>query len=101
MKKGDTVSVVISKGKEEKPHITVPIDITIEYTGTQPNQEQKVLIYIQDANRSMTTPAETFTITATRKMTIELLVPYEGEAGYKVIRDSTVVADEPVKYPES
>jgi eukaryotic-like serine/threonine-protein kinase len=100
MKKGDRVSVVISKGKEEKPHKPVSIDITIEYTGTEPDQEQKVIIYIEDVNRNMTTPADTFMISATTKTTIELLVPFEGEAGYKVIRDDTVVADESVKYPE-
>jgi eukaryotic-like serine/threonine-protein kinase len=100
MQKGDTVSVVISKGKEEKPHKPVSIDITIEYTGTEPDQEQKVIIYIEDVNRNMTTPADTFMISATTKTTIELLVPFEGEAGYKVIRDDTVVADESVKYPE-
>jgi eukaryotic-like serine/threonine-protein kinase len=100
MKKGETVSVVISKGKEEKPPRTVFREITVEYTGTEPGQEQKVLIYIQDANRSMTTPADTRTITATTKITIELLVPPEGEAGFKVIREDTVVADESVPYPE-
>jgi eukaryotic-like serine/threonine-protein kinase len=100
MKKGETVSVVISKGKEEKPPRTVFREITVEYTGTEPGQEQKVLIYIQDANRSIFTPADTRTITATTKITIELLVPPEGEAGFKVIRENTVVADESVPYPE-
>lgn len=100
MKKGDTVSVVISKGKEEKPPKLVPVEILIEYTGTQPGQEQQVLIYIEDVNHSMTTPAETFKISGTSKRTIELLVPFEGQAGYKVYRDNTVLYDEPVKYPE-
>lgn len=100
MKKGDRVSVVISKGKEEKPPKPVSIDITIEYTGTEPEQEQKVIIYIEDVNRNMTTPADTFTISATTKTRIELLVPFEGGAGYKVIRDDTVVADESVEYPK-
>ncbi|MBY0144526.1 Stk1 family PASTA domain-containing Ser/Thr kinase [Neobacillus niacini] len=100
MKKGDRVSVVISKGKEEKPPKPVSIDITIEYTGTEPEQEQNVIIYIEDVNRNMTTPADTFTISATTKTRIELLVPFEGGAGYKVIRDNTVVADESVEYPK-
>ncbi|SDM02668.1 Stk1 family PASTA domain-containing Ser/Thr kinase [Bacillus sp. OK048] len=100
MKKGDSVSVVISKGREEKPHKTVSIDLTIEFTGMQPNQEQSVLIYIQDVNHSMTTPAHTYTIRDTFKTTLTLLVPFEGEAGYKVIRDKTVIADQPVAYPE-
>jgi serine/threonine-protein kinase len=100
MKKGDTVSVVISKGKEEKPPKLVPVEILIEYTGTEPGQEQNVLIYIEDINHSMTTPAETFSITSTIKRTIELLVPFEGEAGYKVYRGNTVLYDVPVEYPK-
>jgi eukaryotic-like serine/threonine-protein kinase len=100
MKKGATVSVIISKGKEEKPHKTVPIDILIEYTGTEPGQEQKVTIYIEDVNRSMLIPAETFPIFATTHKTIELLVPYDGDAGYKVYRDDNVIYEKTVEYPE-
>jgi eukaryotic-like serine/threonine-protein kinase len=101
MKKGATVSVIISKGKEEKPHKTVPIDILIEYTGTEPGQEQKVTIYIEDVNRSMLIPAETFPIFATTHKTIELLVPYDGDAGYKVYRDDNVIYEKTVEYPEN
>ncbi len=100
MKKGDKVSVVISKGKEEKPPKMVPVEITIPYTGTEPNQEQTVLIYIQDVDRTMTTPANTFKITGDAKTTINLLVPFNGEAGYKVYRDDRVIYDETVEYPE-
>jgi eukaryotic-like serine/threonine-protein kinase len=100
MKKGATVSVVISKGKEEKPPKPVSVEILIEYTGTEPGEEQNVLIYIEDLNHSMTTPAETFPITSTTRRTIELLVPFEGEAGYKVYRGNTVLYDKPVEYPK-
>ncbi|MEH6992074.1 Stk1 family PASTA domain-containing Ser/Thr kinase [Neobacillus drentensis] len=100
MKKGDTVSVIISKGKEEKPPKTVPVDILIEYTGTVPGQEQKVIIYIEDVNRSMITPADTFPIFATTHKTIELLVPFDGDAGYRVYRDDTVIYDKTVEYPK-
>lgn len=101
MKKGDKVSVVISKGKEEKPHKSVSKEITIIYTGTLPNQEQTVYIYIQDVNRSIFTPADTIRITATTKYRIDLLVPFEGEAGFKVVSDGKVLFDEAVPYPES
>nr|WP_263328038.1 Stk1 family PASTA domain-containing Ser/Thr kinase [Neobacillus sp. Marseille-Q6967] len=101
MNKGDKVTVVISKGKEEKPHKPVTVDITIEYTAEEPGQKQEVFIYIQDVNRSMTTPAESFTITSTTKIKIDLLVPFEGEAGYKVVRDSQVIEEQSVPYPES
>ncbi|WHY02333.1 Stk1 family PASTA domain-containing Ser/Thr kinase [Neobacillus sp. DY30] len=101
MKKGETVSVVISKGKEEKPPKPVSVDITIQYTGTEPNQKQNVLIYIQDVNRDINTPAYNFTIEVTTKTTIELLVPFEGEARYLVNVDGSVVEEKSVNYPES
>ncbi|MEH7274535.1 Stk1 family PASTA domain-containing Ser/Thr kinase [Neobacillus vireti] len=101
MKKGDKVSVVISKGKEEKPPKPVTVDIEIPYTGTEPNEEQEVRIYIQDAvHQSMTTPVHTFSITTTTKTTIEILVPFEGEAGYQVVRENTVVENKSVPYPK-
>jgi eukaryotic-like serine/threonine-protein kinase len=100
MNKGDKVSVVISKGKEAKPHKPVTVDLTIEYTGTE-GKEQTVLIYIQDVNNTISIPAKSFTITSTTKTIIELLVPFDGEASYKVFRDSRVVEEKTVAYPET
>ncbi|MEH7177225.1 Stk1 family PASTA domain-containing Ser/Thr kinase [Neobacillus vireti] len=101
MKKGDKVSVVISKGKEEKPPKPVTVDIEIPYTGTEPNEEQEVRIYIQDAvHQSMTTPVRTFLISKTTRESFEVLVPFEGEAGYQVVREDTVVENKSVPYPK-
>jgi eukaryotic-like serine/threonine-protein kinase len=100
MNKGDKVSVVISKGKEAKPHRPVTVDLTIEYTGTE-GKEQTVLIYIQDVNNTISIPAKSFPITSTTKTIIELLVPFDGEASYKVFRDSRVVEEKTVPYPET
>ncbi|WP_066068518.1 Stk1 family PASTA domain-containing Ser/Thr kinase [Neobacillus soli] len=103
LKKGDKVTVVISKGKEDKPPKRFVKDITIEYvpdvTG-EPGQKQEVLIYIEDMNHSMTEPAETFEITETKKIPIELLIPFGKKAGYRVIRDSTVIAQEVINYDD-
>lgn len=108
LKKGDKVSVIISKGKEEKPPKTVVKDITIDYEPTvpvpvpgDPVQKQEVLIYIEDMNHSMTEPAESFFITETTKKQIELTIPYGGKAGYKIIRDSKVIAEDVINYPET
>jgi serine/threonine-protein kinase len=108
LKKGDKVSVIISKGKEEKPPKTVVKDITIDYEPTvpvpvpgEPVQKQEVLIYIEDMNHSMTEPAETFFITETTKKQIELTIPFGGKAGYKIIRDKKVIAEEVINYPET
>lgn len=99
MKKGDKVSVVVSKGKEEKPFKPVSVDITIEYTGTEPGQKQEVIIYIQDVNHTISTPVQSFPITVTTKTTIELTVSAESDAGYKVFRDGRVIEEKSVPYP--
>ncbi|MGX6441992.1 Stk1 family PASTA domain-containing Ser/Thr kinase [Neobacillus sp. K501] len=99
MKKGDKVSVVVSKGKEEKPFKPVSVDITIEYTGIEPGQKQEVIIYIQDVNHTISTPVQSFPITATTKTTIELTVSAESDAGYKVFRDGRVIEEKSVPYP--
>jgi serine/threonine protein kinase len=106
MNKGDTVTVIISKGKEEKPPKTVIKEITIDYEPTvpvtgEPIPPQEVLIYIEDMNHSMTEPAETFSITETTKKQIELTIPYGGKAGYKVIRDTKVIAEDVINYSET
>lgn len=100
MKKGDKVSVVISKGKEEKEPKPVKIDITIEYEPSEPGQQQTVIIYIDDMNHSIFEPADTFPITATTKTTIELLVPFGKKAGYKVVRDNDVIEEQTVDYSQ-
>lgn len=95
--KGDKVTAIISKGKEEKPPQTVKKEITIPYDAqSAQGKPQKVQIFIEDMNHSMTEAAETIYITETIKKTIELQVQQGTEAGYKVIRDSTVIIDEQV-----
>ncbi|WP_026566420.1 Stk1 family PASTA domain-containing Ser/Thr kinase [Bacillus sp. UNC41MFS5] len=106
MTKGDTITVIISKGKEEKPPKTVVKEITIDYEPTvpvtgEPIPKQEVLIYIEDMNHSMTEPAETFFITETTKKQIELTIPYGGKGGYKIIRDSKVIAEDVITYSET
>lgn len=98
MNKGDNVSVVVSKGKEEQPPKTVVKDITIPYEPATPGQPQEVQIFIEDMNHSMTEPSETIYITQTIKKQIELTIEDGKKAGYKVIRDSKVILDESIDY---
>ncbi|SFA74830.1 MULTISPECIES: Stk1 family PASTA domain-containing Ser/Thr kinase [unclassified Bacillus (in: firmicutes)] len=99
MNKGDMISVVISKGKKEVPPKEVTREVIIEYAPAIAGQPQEVQILIDDLDRSMTVPDETFYITQTTKRTIKLRIPYGGQAGYKVIRDSSVIIDEVEEYP--
>jgi eukaryotic-like serine/threonine-protein kinase len=102
MKKGDKVSVVISKGKEDKPPKPVTKEISIKYQPKEPGQEQMVLIYIEDMNHpNMTEPADTFPIISDQKYQIQLLIPYGGRANYKVFLDTSVIAEDTIYYPET
>jgi eukaryotic-like serine/threonine-protein kinase len=100
LKIGDMVEVILSKGKEEIPPKTVKELIFIPYEPLIEGTPQVIRIYIEDMNRSMTTPSETFSITQSEERTIELLIPYGKKAGYKIFRDDVVIEEEEVGYPE-
>ncbi len=98
--KGDKISVVISKGKEEIPPKSVTKPITIPYQPTTPGQANNVQIYIEDADNSMTEPFETLVISQTVNKTYTLRIAYGKVGAIRVIRDKTVIIDEPVPYPQ-
>lgn len=98
MQKGDRVTVVISKGKEDKPPKNVKKEITIPYEPSKPGQPQEVQIFIEDMNHSMSEPAETIYISQTIKKQIELTIENGKKASYKVIRDGKVIADDTIDY---
>jgi eukaryotic-like serine/threonine-protein kinase len=100
LKKGDTVKVILSKGKEEIPPKTVKVPVFIPYEPLVEGTPQVVRIYIEDMTRSMTTPYDTFTITGPEERILEFLIPYGEKAGYKIFRDDVVIEEEPVDYPE-
>ncbi|MFE8699028.1 Stk1 family PASTA domain-containing Ser/Thr kinase [Cytobacillus sp. FJAT-54145] len=98
--KGDKVTVILSKGKEEIPPKTVTVEIQIPYEPEVEGEAQSVQILVEDMNRNMTEPYQTIYITETVTRTIELTIEYGETAGYKVIRDNKVIIDQPVYYDE-
>ncbi|WP_251549108.1 Stk1 family PASTA domain-containing Ser/Thr kinase [Neobacillus muris] len=101
--KGDAVTVIISKGPEEKPPKTVYKDLNIPYDPTEPGppgQKQTVFIYIDDMQHSMTEPAQVIEITATKVVPIQLEIPYNGTAGYRVIRGDKVIDEGKFNYAD-
>lgn len=98
--KGSTVSVVLSKGKEEIPPKTVTEEFTIEYDPVDPGKPQQVQIFIEDINNSMTEPYDTFALLENQKQEIKLLVSKDKKAGYKVMRDGQVIKEKTVTYPD-
>lgn len=98
--KGETITVTLSKGAEEIPPKTVSKEITIPYEPEEEGQPQEIRIFIEDMNHSMTVPYETFTIKSELKKKLEFIIEKGKKAGYKVIRDNSVILDEEVAYPE-
>ncbi|MBE1553510.1 Stk1 family PASTA domain-containing Ser/Thr kinase [Sporosarcina limicola] len=109
--KGGKVEVVMSKGVEKKPVKSIFKTVTIEYKpevmdayedeeGNWIEPElvpQQIRIYVQDKTHTMADPVEEFTITenTVKQIKIEL---EEGQRGaYKITRDSTIIAEEPVQ----
>lgn len=99
--KGDTVTVVLSKGKEEILPRVYKEEVTVEYNPEVPGQPQEYAILIDDVEHSMTEPADTGVITANRTFNIELKVPYGKKAGYKIMVDNRVIKDKTVTYDEA
>ncbi|MFT8320890.1 MAG: Stk1 family PASTA domain-containing Ser/Thr kinase [Bacillus sp. (in: firmicutes)] len=97
---GSSLSVTLSKGTETIPTKEVTEEITIPYEPAEEGEPQEVIVYVQDLDHSMTEPYDTFTIKETTKKTITLRVSKDDKAGYKVIRDTSVILDHVVPYPD-
>lgn len=97
--KGSGLSVTFSKGKEEIPPKTVPVEITIPYEPEEEGEPQEIQILVEDMNNKMTAPFDTFYITEERKYNLELLIQEGSKAYYKVLRNSQQIIDEEVDYP--
>ncbi|MDD1501181.1 Stk1 family PASTA domain-containing Ser/Thr kinase [Lysinibacillus sp. CNPSo 3705] len=90
---GSTIAVVLSKGPAEKPKKTIvkTVAVKIPYEPAEEGMEQTIRIEIQDKNHTMSSVAETFTITADKDYKIQLVIE-EGEVGaYRIIRDSEII----------
>ncbi|WP_317978315.1 Stk1 family PASTA domain-containing Ser/Thr kinase [Niallia endozanthoxylica] len=100
VKKGSKITVIISKGPEEIPPKTVTKEIDIPYEPEVEGMPQEVQIFIEDMNNSMTVADETFYIQENTRKVIELIIVHGESAGYKVMRDKSVILEEAVPYPE-
>ncbi|WP_445488334.1 Stk1 family PASTA domain-containing Ser/Thr kinase [Niallia sp. 03133] len=100
VRKGSRISIVISKGAETIPTKEVTEEITIPYEPAEEGKPQEVIIFVQDLDHNMTEPYDTFTINETTKKTITLRVSKDDKAGYKVMRDTNVILDQVVPYPD-
>lgn len=99
LEEGDTLTVYISKGKEEIPPKQVSRAIDIPYQPNVEGQEVEVKIYIEDATHTGDNP-EQFTIKEPTKMVLRLTIPYGKSAFYKVVVDGNVIETDLISYPE-
>lgn len=109
MEKGQKVSVVISEGKERQPIKHIIQTVTIPYTVEEVEEDddersttsQKVRVYIQDRNHSMTDPYEEFTITEDKEITIKIELEEGGRGAYRVMRDNVQIEEETFDYDDA
>lgn len=107
---GETVDVVISKGKEKKPVKYFVDTVTIPYEPSNSDEEdeeasepepQTIKIYIQDSKYTMTKPVAEFTITEDTKREITVTLE-EGQSGqYQVRRGSEIIAEKSFTYDDT
>ncbi len=103
IKKGDKLTFKVSLGKKEVPPQTVNVQVTIPYeekNSEGENPEQKVEIYVEDADNTMSVPIKELTITETVTESFDVLVKEGEPAKYKVVRDGQVIEEKAVEYPE-
>ncbi|PLR77590.1 serine/threonine protein kinase [Bacillus sp. V3-13] len=100
LNKGDKITVVLSSGKKSIPSKNVTETVTVLYEPEVPGEEQEVLIYIEDADRNMTVPDQTLTITENRDIILTFRIEPGQTAGYKIIRDNRVYKEDVIEYPE-
>lgn len=100
VEKGETVTVVISRGPEPKPSKTVIKEIVIPYEPAENGQVVEAQLYIQDANHNMTTPYKTYRLTGPATEIVEFEIPYGETAYYRVIVNNVVKDEGSIPYPE-
>jgi eukaryotic-like serine/threonine-protein kinase len=111
MIKGETVNVVLSKGKKPQVPKDVSVEVTIPYepaetaetegenTQTEEKKPQTVEIYVEDIDSNITEMDQIFSITETTKKTLNLTIEPNKEGKYKIIRDGQVYEEKSIAYP--
>ncbi|MBM7586786.1 serine/threonine-protein kinase [Bacillus pakistanensis] len=96
---GDSVTVIVSKGKEPSPPQTVTEEISVPYEPKEEGKPQTVEIYVEDNDSTYSEPVISESITATKNYSIDLLIEQGKTGKYKVVRDGTVFFENEVPYP--
>jgi serine/threonine-protein kinase len=98
--RGQKVTVVLSKGKEELPPKTVNVDINVPYQPAVEGEPQHVQIFFRDMNNTGDAPAVDQFIEEDTIITIDMTIAPEQNGFYKVQIDGQVYEQNEVPYPE-
>ncbi|CAM3415104.1 serine/threonine protein kinase PrkC [Aeromicrobium ponti] len=98
--RGQKVTVVLSKGKEELPPKTVNVDINVPYQPAVEGEPQHVQIFFRDMNNTGDAPAVDQFIEEDTIITIDMTIAPEQNGFYKVQIDGKVYEQNEVPYPE-
>ncbi len=100
IEKGSELTITLSLGPEPKPPNNVNVEVTIPYEPAEPGVPQQVQIFVDDLGRDYPVPIEDFTLTETIKRQIQLIIPYNETAKYKIVRDNQVIEETEVPYSQ-
>lgn len=100
LKKGDKVTVILSKGKKALPPVEVSVEVVIPYKPEIEGLPQAVQIYVEDMNNSILVPFDHFEIMEQTTKEIPITVTPDGKASYRVVVDGTTIMEKPVPYPK-
>ncbi len=99
IEKGSELTITLSQGPEPPPN-NVNVEATIPYEPAEPGVPQQVQIYVDDLERDYQVPIRTITLTETTKELIQLVIPYNETAKYKIVRDNQVIEETEVPYSQ-
>jgi beta-lactam-binding protein with PASTA domain/predicted Ser/Thr protein kinase len=100
LKAGDKIAVTVSLGPVPKPRNAMR-EVIVPYEPAEEEQPQEVQIYVYDLDHDdSSAPVVSETIMADTTYKIDLIIPYEKSASYKVVRDGTVILEKTVSYDD-
>ncbi|MGO3602819.1 MAG: serine/threonine protein kinase, partial [Enterococcus malodoratus] len=102
LKAGDTVTVYISKGSENK-ETTFDVTISAKFTGSN-DQQDKITVLLKDAKKSSLTEVLSFPLdknTSSTSQSVSVTTTEGGSATIEVRRNGTAVVTKDVQKAET
>ncbi|HLR43210.1 MAG TPA: Stk1 family PASTA domain-containing Ser/Thr kinase [Pseudogracilibacillus sp.] len=100
---GTTVNVTVSLGEKELPPRSHSVTFTVPFQPTEDEDgematSQRVEIYVEDKNETMSKPLLEEDITKDEEYTLSLVIEPKKEAKYKVLRDGKEFLSKTIPY---